>query len=73
MADVAPVPNGPGERGDAIVGTLFLIGLGTAVAAIALPQSSHHGTGSTTDGLAGVAAAIVSAGAFIAFAIARSR
>lgn len=73
MADHPLAPNEPRGRSDAIVGSLFLIGLGTAIAAFALPKSSSAASGHLGDGLAGIAAAIVSAGALIAFAIARSR
>lgn len=73
MAENPPGSNEPGGRGDAVAGTLFLIGVGAAIAAIALPQARRYGTESVADGLAGIAAALVSAGAFIAFALARAR
>ena len=73
MADHPLAPNEPRGGGDALVGSLFLIGIAAAIAAVALPQSSNSSVGYMKDGLAGIAAAIVSAGAFIAFAIARSR
>lgn len=73
MADQPLAPNGPRGKGDAVVGSLFLIGIASAIAAVALPQGSHAASGYLKDGLAGIAAAIVSAGALIAFAIARPR
>jgi hypothetical protein len=73
MADNPLGSNESRGRGDPLVWTLFLIGVGAAIAAIALPQGSIAASGYVKDGLAGIAAAIVSAGAFIAFAIARPR
>lgn len=58
---------------DRVPAVLFLIGLGAGIAALVLPSSSHAASGYVRDGLAGIAAAIVSAGAFVAYAILRSR
>lgn len=73
MADGRSPSTGDRARPDWVVTALFLIGIGAAIAAFALPTSSYAAAAYVRDGLAAIAAAIVSAGAFIAFAIVRSR
>ncbi len=68
MADDRTSPVDERGRPDWVVAFLFLLGLVTAFLAVALAMS----TPASREGPAGVACAIVSAGAFIAFAITRT-
>lgn len=70
MSETAP---SGGDRSPPSCTFLFAAGVAAGVAAVALPQASHSSAAYVRDGLAGVASAIVSAGAFVAWAIARRR
>lgn len=67
MADDRTSPADEGGRPDWVVGFLFLLGLVTAFLAVAFAFDRN----APNTGSSGVACAVVSAGAFVAFAIAR--